>query len=123
MSFDPAEFLTVVGDAVLAVDREGAVVCWNASAERMFGFSAAEALGASLDLIIPERHRDRHWRGFRRVMETGQTRLGAELLRVTARRKNGTELRLALTVGVVRSPSGSIRSIGAVLRELVDPPK
>lgn len=66
-----------MGDAVIGADRDGAIRLWNPAAERMFGFTADEALGRSLDLIIPERFRNRHWEEYRQVMRTGQTKYGA----------------------------------------------
>jgi PAS domain S-box-containing protein len=68
--------LGAASEAIFAVDREGVVRFWNPGAERLFGFAAAEALGRPVDLIIPELQRARHWAGFRRVMETGESRYG-----------------------------------------------
>ena len=70
------------GDAIIVADVEGLIVLWNPAAERLFGFTAAEAVGHSLDLIIPERFRERHWQGYHAVMQTGQTRYHADVLRV-----------------------------------------
>ena len=61
-------------DAILISDREGVIRFWNGGAERMFGHTSAEALGQSLDLIIPENLRSRHWEGFWRVMASGETK-------------------------------------------------
>lgn len=120
MFFDALAFISVVGDAIVAVDCEGKIILWNASAQRIFGYMPDEVVGRSLDLIIPERYRTQHWLGFRRVMKAGQTRLGTSLLYVTACRKCGDELKLALTVGVLRSDQGVITSIGAIFRERVE---
>lgn len=86
------------GDAIVAADKEGRIVLWNAAAERIFGHAKSEALGASLDIIIPERLRERHWAGYREVMRTGKTRYGTELLRVPAVHKDGRRLSIAFTV-------------------------
>lgn len=67
-------------DAILVADKQGLIRYWNIGAERMFGYSAAEAVGQSLDLIIPENLRARHWQGYLRVMETGQTKYLTERL-------------------------------------------
>jgi PAS domain S-box-containing protein len=78
-------------DAVIAADREGVIGFWNAGAERIFGYSRDEAVGQSLDLIIPERLRARHWQGWRRVMASGQSRYGAgELLSPESANRCGT---------------------------------
>ena len=82
--FDPEQFVLLAGDAIIAAGTDGAIVLWNPAAERMFGYTESEALGQSLDLIIPERLRHRHWEGYRQVMQTGQTRYGTEVLRVPA---------------------------------------
>jgi len=63
-------------DAIIAADRDGIICFWNPGAERMFGHVSGEAIGRSLDLIIPERLRQRHWDGFRQTMETGRSRYG-----------------------------------------------
>jgi len=73
-----------MGDAVIGAGRDGAIRLWNPAAERMFGFTTDEALGRSLDLIIPERFRNRHWERYHQVMRTGQTKYGTEVLRVPA---------------------------------------
>lgn len=71
-------------DAVLFSDREGIIRQWNSGAEAIFGWSADQALGKSLELIIPEKLRDRHWEGYYHVMDTGETHYGSELLAVPA---------------------------------------
>ena len=70
----PKRLLDGSPDAILISDRSGVVRYWNAGAERIFGFSASEALGKSMDLIIPERLRARPWTGWEKVMEMGVTR-------------------------------------------------
>jgi PAS domain S-box-containing protein len=83
------QLVDALGDAVIICDCDGVIRLWNAAAERLFGFTPAEALGSSLDLIIPERFRDRHWAGFTRTMATGQTRYQHDVLRVPAMHKDG----------------------------------
>jgi PAS domain S-box-containing protein len=75
--FDLEAFAEAAADAIIAARADGAIVFWNPAAERIFGFSSAEALGQSLDLIIPERFRARHWDGYHRVMATGKTKYGS----------------------------------------------
>jgi PAS domain S-box-containing protein len=76
-------------DAVIVADAGGAIRYWNAAAERMFGYSGEDAIGASLDLIIPEKMRARHWEGYWRVMATGQTSYAGRMLAVPAQRADG----------------------------------
>src|SRR5450631_4277802 len=76
-------------DAIMYSDRSGIIRLWNSGAERMFGYSAEEALGQSLDLIIPENLRGRHWDGYYRVMESGSSRYSSEMLSAPALRKDG----------------------------------
>jgi PAS domain S-box-containing protein len=105
-------------DAIVASDRDGVIRHWNPGAERMFGHSATEALGQSLDLIIPERLRARHWEGYRQVMTTGQSRYSAgALLSVPALRKDGARLSVEFTIAPIRSASGDIVGLVAVMRD------
>ena len=106
-------------DAIVAADTAGVITYWNAGAERIFGYPAAEARGASLDLIIPERLRDRHWQGWRRVMDTGRSRYGdADVLAVPGRRRDGTPLSVEFSLHPVRDPDGAVRGIAATLRDV-----
>lgn len=104
-------------DAIIVVDASGRIIRWNAGAERLFGFSESEALTRLLDIIIPEAQRQRHWDGFRRVMSTGVTKYGAQLLRVPAIRKDGSRFSVAFTVGLLKDASGSVEGILAIIRD------
>ena len=84
--------------AILFADREGRIRLWNAGAEAMFGYRADEALGQSMDLIIPERQRARHWEGWEKVMATGVTRYGREVLAVPATRKDGSRISIEFNI-------------------------
>jgi PAS domain S-box-containing protein len=90
---------------------------WNPAATRIFGFTAEEALGRSLDLIIPERFRPRHWEGYRQVMATGRTRYGSDVLRVPALHKDGRSLSIAFTVALLNSSDGEPHVIAAIVRD------
>jgi PAS domain S-box-containing protein len=105
-------------DAIIFADRDGIIRLWNAGAEALFGYRAAEALGQSLDLIIPERQRPRHWEGYHRVMATGVTRYGQEMLAVPGTRKDGARSSLEFRVVLVRHASGAVLGVGAVLRDV-----
>ena len=114
-SFDLEIFAQAAADAIIAARADGAIVFWNPAAQRIFGFSAAEALGQSLDLIIPERFRARHWDGYRQVMATGKTKYGTDVLRVPAAHKDGRALSIAFTVSLLDGPDG--RLIAAIARD------
>jgi len=103
-------------DAIIVADVSGKIMLWNVGAERLFGFTAAEA-AQSLDIIIPEALRKRHWDGYRQVMQTGVTKYGTQLLRVPAIRKNGSRFSIAFTVGLLKDDGGPIQGIFAVLRD------
>ena len=115
--FDLESFVDEAGDAIIAAAPDGSILLWNAAAERIFGYTDKEALGQSLDLIIPERFRERHWQGYRQVMFTGETRYGANVLRVPAAHKDGRALSIAFTVALVPSQTGSIEAIVAIVRD------
>src|SRR5829696_3532073 len=115
-SIDLESFIQAAGDAIIAVGKDGKIILWNPAAQRVFGFTAADAVGQSLDLIIPERFRERHWSGFHQVMLTGQTRYGADVLRVPALHKDGRALSIAFTVALVDSNNDS-RTIVAIVRD------
>ena len=106
-----------IGDAVIASDPSGAINLWNPSATRMFGFTEAEALGKSLDIIIPQRQQQRHWDGYHKTMETGVTRYGNDVLRVPAVHKDGHSLSIAFTVALLHAADGTISDIVAVVRD------
>jgi PAS domain S-box-containing protein len=114
---DLAALVAAAGDAIILADTAGTIRLWNPAAERIFGFSPSEVLGSSLDLIIPERLRARHWAGYREVMRTGQTRYGADVLRVPAIRKDGIRISIAFTVALLRAPDGQVSGIAAFVRD------
>ncbi|CAA2103481.1 Sensor protein FixL [Methylobacterium bullatum] len=116
-SVDVSQLVEAAGDAIVVSDPKGAIVVWNASAERIFGFSSSEALGQSLDLITPERQRQRHWDGYAKTMRTGVTRYGTEVLRVPALHKDGRSLSIAFTVGLLHGPDGTVTGILAIIRD------
>ena len=105
------------GDAIMVCDAKGAITLWNRAAERIFGFTEAEALGQSLDMIIPQRQRQRHWDGYHKTMETGITKYGADLLRVPALHKDGHTLSIAFTVSMLFSENREVTGIVAFVRD------
>jgi PAS domain S-box-containing protein len=111
--------LEAAPDAIILADREGVIRFWNPGAERLFGFAAAEALGRPLDTIVPEPQRARHWAGFNRVMETGESRYGVgEVLAVPGLRKDGGRISLEFTIVPLRDPAGRMEGIAAILRDV-----
>jgi PAS domain S-box-containing protein len=107
-----------LADAVVIADAQGTVMFWNDAAVRLFGWSADEAVGRSLDLIIPEPQRDRHWAGYRRTMTTGRTDYGDRLLEVPALHRDGRRLSIAFTVTLLRRPDERMPcGIAAVMRD------
>jgi PAS domain S-box-containing protein len=107
-------------DAVIFADREGIIRLWNTGAETIFGYTAAEAMGQSLDLLIPEHLRARHWEGYRRVMATGRTPYARQLLAVPGIRKDGTRISLEFTVVLLQETPGEVLGIAAVLRDVTE---
>jgi len=105
-------------DAIMFADREGVIRLWNKGAEAMFGYSPSEAEGQSLDLIIPENLRGRHWEGYHKVMASGETRYGTELLSAPGVRKDGTRLSLEFSMVIVRGQDGAVLGTGAIIRDI-----
>ncbi len=116
-SVDLAALVDAAGDAIVVADAQGLIRLWNPAATRIFGFGPEEAVGQSLDLIIPERFRGRHWAGYREVMRTGQTRYGADVLRVPALHKDGRRLSIAFTVALLTDAGGHVTGIAAIVRD------
>jgi PAS domain S-box-containing protein len=106
-----------LADAVVVADAAGIIVFWNAAATRVFGWPASDALGQSLDLIIPERFRARHWAGYRQTMATGHTDYGERLLEVPAVHRDGRTLSIAFTVTLLRDDERRPAAIAAVVRD------
>jgi PAS domain S-box-containing protein len=105
-------------DAIMFSDRDGIIRLWNSGAEKMFGFTAGEALGQSLDLIIPENLRVRHWDGYLRVMESGSSRYSADLLSAPALRKDGTRLSTEFSMVMVKDEAGRMLGVAAIIRDV-----
>jgi PAS domain S-box-containing protein len=117
MSIGYQQVVEALGDAVVICGRDGVIRFWNAAAERLFGFAPTEALGSSLDLIIPERLRERHWAGFEKAIATGQTRYEHDVLHVPATHKDGRALSIAFTVGLLFGPQRKVTGLVAVIRD------
>ncbi|MCG5073909.1 PAS domain-containing protein [Paraburkholderia tagetis] len=116
-AIDFAQLADAIGDAIVISDAAGDITYWNPAATRMFGYTGDEAMGKTLDLIIPERLRGRHWEGYHKTMSTGQTRYGNDVLRVPAVDKDGRALSIAFTVALLHGQQGEITGIVAVIRD------
>lgn len=107
-------------DAIIVADREGVIRLWNAAAERILGFPQDQALGGTLDLIIPEKHREVHWRGYDEVMETGQTKYAGSLLAVPALTADGSRISVEFTVNLLFDDNGDVDGIAAIMRDVTE---
>lgn len=114
---DTAALLEQLPDAVIACDRDGVIRVWNAAAARLFGHGASEAIGRSLDIIIPERLREAHWRGFDAAIAAGATKHTGRPLTTRAVAKSGEKLYVAMRFGVLHDAQGRACGAVAVARE------
>ena len=105
-------------DAIIFADKEGIIRLWNSGAEAIFGYSKEEALGETLDLIIPEKLRERHWEGYRNVMATGVTKYGSELLAVPANRNDGSRISVEFTIILLKDSAGEPLGTAALIRDV-----
>jgi PAS domain S-box-containing protein len=113
-----ATLLRELADAVIVADADGAITFWNDAATRLFGWPADEAVGQTLDLIVPERLRERHWAGYHQTMGTGTTKYAGRLLEVPALHRDGRTLSIAFTVTLLQSPGADQpHAIAAVVRD------
>ena len=111
--------LEAMPDAVVYSDAAGCIGFWNKGAERIFGFDTAEAIGQSLDIIVPESLRARHWGGYAKTMRTGTTRYGSgDLLSVPAVRKDGSRLSVEFTIVPFYDQTGGMIGIAAIMRDV-----
>jgi PAS domain S-box-containing protein len=111
----------IVEDAqagIIFADEGGTIRLWNSGAEAMFGYTAAEAVGQTMEIIIPEKHRARHDEGYARVMKTGVTKYGRDALAVPALRKDGTRISIEFTIVLVRSAEGGMMGAAAIVQDV-----
>ena len=115
----PKALLSTRADAIVAADRDGIIRFWNPGAERIFGHTTTDAIGHSLDLIIPERLRQRHWEGYGRMMQTGDSRYGeGDLLSVPALRNDGATISIEFTITPLKDGAGQIVGMAAIMRDV-----
>lgn len=111
----------IVEDAqagIIFADEGGIIRLWNSGAEAMFGYTAAEAVGQSMKMIIPEKHQARHDEGYARVMQTGITKYGRDALAVPALRKDGSRISIEFTIVLVRSAEGGMIGAAAIVQDV-----
>lgn len=109
-----------MADALIFADRDGVIRLWNAGAEALFGHTAEEAVGQSLDLIVPEHLRQAHWQGYHRALSEGATRFGREPLLTRTARKDGTTIYVDMGLAVVTDGQGSVAGAVALLRDVTE---
>jgi PAS domain S-box-containing protein len=106
-------------DAIIAADKDGVVRFWNPGAERIFGYTSEDAVGQSLDIIIPERLRKRHWDGYQQVMEGGESRYGhGDILAVPGIRKDGAGISVEFTIVPLTDEVGRLKGVAAFIRDV-----
>jgi len=103
---------------ILYADREGHIRFWNSGAEEIFGYRAEETVGKLMDLIIPENLRPRHWEGWNKVLATGVTKYGREVLAVPAIKKDGTRISIEFNILLLRAPTGEILGAAATIQDV-----
>jgi PAS domain S-box-containing protein len=107
-------------DAIVFADTDGRIVEWNTAAETVFGHSAPEAIGQSLDIIVPERFREAHWAGYERALAAGETKYSGQTLPTRSMRKDGTDIYVELTFAIVRSAGGDVIGALAHARDITE---
>ncbi len=112
------QILSQAPDAIMYADQEGIIQLWNQGAERIFGFTTKEALGKSLDLIIPEKLRERHWEGYHKTMATGITRYGTDLLAVPALHQDGSRISTEFSIVMLLDDDGKPLGVAAIMRDV-----
>ena len=107
-------------DAMIFADRDGVIRVWNSRAEAAFGYTSAEAIGGSLDIIIPERLRNAHWQGFRAAVATGKAKYVGKVLTTRAVHKNGSTLYVDLGFALIRDEAGTVIGSLAIARDCTE---
>lgn len=115
-----AALVREAADAIIVCDRDGTITFWNRSAEALFGWPEEAVVGASLDVIIPARHRERHWTAFHAAIARGTTAYADQLLQVPAEHRDGRRRSIAFTVTLLRDAAGDVGAIAAIIRDETD---
>ena len=114
------QILALAPDAILFADQRGIIQLWNKGAERIFGCAANDAIGQSLDLIIPEKLRKRHWDGYHKTMETGETSYDIDLLAVPALHQKGNKLSTEFSIVMLNDEDGKPIGVAAIMRDVTE---
>ena len=107
-------------DAIVFADPDGIIRLWNSGAEAIFGYSAEQALDQTLDLIVPEKLREKHWEGYRKVMDTGVTKYGSDILAVPALTKDGSRISVEFTIVLLKDDTGKPQGTAAIMRDVTE---
>jgi nitric oxide dioxygenase len=111
--------LSTSSDGIIAADKEGIIRFWNPGAERIFGYARDAAIGQSLDIIIPERLRKRHWDGYHHVIRSGESRYGhGDVLAVPGIRQDGAGVSIEFTTVLLRDGTGELIGLAAIMRDV-----
>lgn len=111
--------LSTNSDAIIAADQEGIIRFWNPGAERIFRYASGWAIGQSLDIIIPERLRKRHWEGYYRVIKSGESRYGhGDILAVPGIAKGGAGVSVEFTIVPLRDGTDRLIGLAAIMRDV-----
>ncbi len=105
-------------DAIIFADAAGIIGLWNSGAETIFGYSTGEAIGQDLDIIIPEKLRERHRQGYSKVMETGVSKYTSDLLAVPAMRKDGARISIEFSIVILKTDEGRVVGSAALIRDV-----
>ncbi|HAT1684558.1 TPA: PAS domain S-box protein [Klebsiella oxytoca] len=117
MAFTLQKFLRVINEAVIISDGAGVITCWNPAAERLFGFTEHEAVGDSLNIIIPEKYRQRHGSGYAAAIRSGTTKYGMTLLYTPALKRDGSIISVAFSVALIPGNASTAPSVVAIVRD------
>lgn len=123
MAIDPelaAQLIEQAPDAVIFAGNDGMVRSWNDGATAIFGHTADEAIGQNLDLIVPERFRDAHWKGYDRALAAGDTKYRGQALPTRSMRKDGTAIYVELSFAIVKDASGEVIGALAHARDITE---
>jgi len=112
------EIVSRAPDAIMYADRDGIIRMWNKGAERIFGYLADQAIGQTLDLIIPEKLRERHWEGYHKTMASGETRYGTALLAVPAMHHDGSRLSTEFSIVMLLDDDNKPLGVAAIMRDV-----
>jgi PAS domain S-box-containing protein len=113
--------LSTSSDAIIAADKEGIIRFWNPGAERIFGYARNDAISQSLDIIIPERLRKRHWDGYHHVIRSGESRYGrGDVLAVPGIRQDGAGVSIEFTIVPLRDGTGELIGLAAIMRDVTE---